>query len=143
MKPWIVVIAILICCLVYVIVKLSMPEEGSGSAATAAQVEAVTKVFSGVLSAIKSEDYEQAWNLMSERLKDRMSIAGTFEGFKERAHVMDELATGTIHAESATYIDSCVRLLLTVPSFDDDVHLYFIQEEGQWKWHESRTASEE
>lgn len=62
-----------------------------------------------------------------------MSEAGTFEGFKERASDLDGLVTGTIHPKSATYIDGSVRLLLTVPAFDDDLHVYFIEEDGQWK----------
>ena len=77
---------------------------------------------------------------MSERLKGNMSEAGTFEGFKERASDLDELATGTIHPKSATYIEGCVRLVLTVPAFDDDLYVYFIEEDGQWRWHESRPA---
>jgi len=102
MKKWIAIAVILMCCLVYVIVKLSMsedqnaykqteetqsakqinadntdkatPEEGSDSAVPAVQVEAITKVFGEFQSAIKNEDYEQAWMLMSEVVKSVLSF---------------------------------------------------------------------
>ncbi|MGB2862948.1 MAG: hypothetical protein WBC05_06450 [Sedimentisphaerales bacterium] len=179
-NKWIIIVVILICCLVYAIVKLSMsenqnvsetqyeykqpeetqsaqqinaddtdkatPEEGSGSAAppvqvedvnkpeegsgsVPAQVEAVTKAFSEFLSAIKSEDYEQAWKLVSESSKSKVS----FEKFKE---VIPELgavlAETTIRPESATNIDGRVRLPITIPSGGDG-HLTFVQEDEQWK----------
>jgi hypothetical protein len=92
------------------------PEEGSGSAVPAEQVEAATKVFSEFLSAIKSEDYEQAWMLMSEFFKDSTSD-GIFEKFKKG--MADEgavLATATIHPESAINIEGHVGLLVTFPS---------------------------
>jgi hypothetical protein len=160
-NKWIIIVVILICCLVYAIVKLSMsenqnvsetqyeykqpeetqsaqqinaddtdkatPEEGSGS--VPAQVEAVTKAFSEFLSAIKSEDYEQAWKLVSESSKSKVS----FEKFKE---VIPELgavlAETTIRPESATNIDGRVRLPITIPSGGDG-HLTFVQEDEQWK----------
>ncbi len=157
-KKWIVVVVILICCLVYAIVKLSMsenqnvynqaeetqsakqvdadktdkatPEEDSGSAVSPAQVEAITKVFSEFLSALKSEDYEQAWKLTSESIKSQ----GSFAEFKEAmtrgpdALIMEAI----MHPESATKIDGRVRVRITVSSHGDE-HVSFVQEDGQWK----------
>ncbi len=175
MKKWIGIAAILICCGVYAMVKLSisqyqdanpqekeMPgakqtdggntdevvpeedsgspdtavqtdraahEEDSGSPATAAQVEAVTKVFSEFLSAIESEDYEQVWKLMSESSKNE----GSFEEFKEAfSEMRAALVEATIHPDSATNIDGRVRVLTTTPSQGNE-HLFFVQEDGQWK----------
>ncbi len=181
MKKWIAIAVILICCVVYAIVKLSMseyqtmsqdpntttqarqtpsarqtdagstdkatperdsgspdtavqtdeatPEEDSGPPATAEQVEAVTKVFSEFLSTIKSEDYEQAWKLVSESSKSKVS----FEKFKELSpKVSAVLAEYTIRPESATNIDGRVRLPITIPSGEDG-HLPFVQEDEQWK----------
>jgi hypothetical protein len=159
MKKFIVIAVILMCCLVYAIVKLSMsedqnaykqaeetpntkqinadntdkaiPEEDSGSAvpATAAQVEAVTKVCNEFLSALKSEDYEQAWKLVSESSKSKVS----FEKFKEVSpKLWAVLAESTIRPESATNIDGRVGVPITDPSGGDG-HLTFIQEDEQWK----------
>ena len=104
-------------------------EEDSGTPATADQVEAITKVFSEFLSALKSEDYEQAWKLVSESSKSK----GSFEEFKEAFSEMGAvLAETTIRPESATNIDGRVRLPITIPSGEDG-HLSFVQEDGQWK----------
>ncbi len=107
----------------------AVPEEASGTPATAEQVEAVTKVFSEFLSALKSEDYEQAWKLVSESLKSKVS----FEKFKEVIPQLGAvLAETTIRPESATNIDGRVRLPITIPSGEDG-YLNFVQEDGQWK----------
>ncbi|MCK4829110.1 hypothetical protein KA005_76005 [bacterium] len=174
MKKWIAIAVILICCLVYAIVKLSMsenqnmsqnqkaykqaeetqsakqinadntdkatPEEGSGSAVPAVQVEAVTKVFGEFQSAIKSEDYEQAWKLMSEFFKDSTSD-GSFEKFKKG--MADEgavLVTATIHPESAINIEGRVGLLVTIPSEEQGMYFLFNQEDGQWKLYDVKPA---
>jgi len=180
MKKWIAIAVILMCCLVYAIVKLSMsedqnaykqteetqsvqqinadntdqatpaeetqsakqinagktdkptPEEGSGSAvpATAAQVEAVTKAFSEFISAIKSEDYEQAWMLTSKVVKPKTS----FEEFKKGvAGARNELLNANIHPESSINIEGSVGLLVTNPE-DEQYYFFFIQEDGQWKF---------
>lgn len=164
MKKWIAIVVILICCIVYAIVKFSMvenqtaykqaeekqstkqinddntdkatPEEGSGSAVPADQVEAVIKVFGEFQSAIKSEDYEQAWKLTSESLKSE----GTFEEFKKdmAEEATARMATATIHPESAISIEGRVRLLVTMPK--DKLYLFFIQEDGQWKLHDGKPA---
>ena len=160
MKKFIVIAVILMCCLVYAIVKLSMsedqsmsenqnansraqetqsakqinadntdkatPEEGSGSAVPAVQVEAVTKVLSEFLSALKSEDYEQAWKLTSEFFKSKLS----FEKFKKFEPVTVNL---TIHPESAINIEGRVGLLVTLPSEEQGMYFLFNQEDGQWK----------
>ena len=166
MKKFIVIAVILMCFLVYAIVKLSMseyqnksqnqkaykqaeetqsakqinagktdkpiPEEGSGSAvpATAAQVEAVTKAFSEFISAIKSEDYEQAWMLTSKVVKPKTS----FEEFKKGvAGARNELLNANIHPESSINIEGRVGLLVTNPE-DEQYCFFFIQEDGQWKF---------
>jgi hypothetical protein len=186
MKKFIVIAVILMCCLVYAIVKLSIsedqnaykqteetqsvqqinadntdqatpaeetqsakqinddntdkatPEEGSGSAVPvvqvdvpAVQVEAITKVFGEFQSAIKNEDYEQAWMLMSEVVKSVLS----FEEFTKGINV---LANVIIHPESATNIEGRVRLLITSP--EDELYLFFNQEDGQWKLYHVKPA---
>ncbi len=108
------------------------PEEDSGSAvpATAAQVEAVTKAFSEFISAIKSEDYEQAWMLTSKVLKPMTS----FEEFKKGvAGARNELVSSKIHPESSINIEGRVGLLVTNPE-DEQYYFFFIQEDGQWKF---------
>jgi type III secretory pathway component EscV len=164
MKKFIAIAVILMCCLVYAIVKLSMsenqnmsqnqkaykqaeetqsakqinadntdnatPEEDSGSAvpATAAQVEAVTKALSEFISAIKSEDYEQAWMLTSKVVKPEMS----FEEFKKGvADARNELVNVKIHPESSINIEGRVGLLVTN---GEQYYFFFIQEDGQWKF---------
>ena len=104
-------------------------EEDSGTPATAAQIEAVTRVFREFLSAVESEDYEQAWKLTSKSLKSRAS----FEEFKEEMPDMRaEILKSTIRPESATSIGGRVRVPITNPSHGDD-HAFFVQEDGRWK----------
>jgi len=194
MKKWIAIAVILICCVVYAIVKLSMSEyqtmsqdpntttqarqtpsarqtdagstdkatperdsgspdtavqtdeatleEDSGTPATAAQVEAITKVFGEFLSALESEDYEQAWKLVSESFKSKVSFEEFkvpfsnkvhFEQFKEvTSKIMAVLAETTM--ESTTDIDGRVRVRIKDPSGDGHVpFIHFVQEDGQWK----------
>ncbi|MFB0521103.1 MAG: hypothetical protein ACETWD_06690 [Desulfatiglandales bacterium] len=159
MKKWIIIAAILICCVLYALVKFSKPQgqneidqtenppievqadvgepnnapsaESPGSVVTPTQVEAVTKVFGEFQSAIKSEDYEQAWKLMSEVVKSGLS----FEEFTKGVNV---LANAIIHPESATNIEGRVRLLITSP--EAELYLFFIQEDGQWKLYNVRPA---
>ena len=161
MKKFIVIAVILICFGVYAMVKLSIsqyqdanpqekdipsakqtdadntdratPEEDSVSPASAVQVEAVTEVFSEFLSAIKSEDYEQAWNLTSEYFKSDVS----FEEFKKGA---PKLVNATILPESAIDIAGRVGLLVTIPSEEQGMYFLFNQEDGQWKFHSLRPA---
>ena len=161
MKKFIVIAVILICCGVYAMVKLSIsqyqnantqaeetqsakqtdadntdkatPEEDSVSPASAVQVEAVTKVFSEFQTAIKSEDYEQAWMLTSEFFKREVS----FEEFKKGA---PKLVNATIDPESAINIAGRVGLLMTVPSEEQGIYFLFNQEDGQWKFHSLRPA---
>jgi hypothetical protein len=118
------------------------PEEGSGSAvpATAVQVEAVTKVFVEFQSAIKSEDYEQAWKLMSEFFKNSL-CDGSFEKFKKgMANGGAEVVTATIHPESAINIEGHVGLLVTGPSGEQGMYFLFNQEDGQWKLYDVKPA---
>ena len=164
-KKWIIIVVILICCLVYAIVKLSMsenqyvynqpeetqsakqinadntdkatPEEGSGSAVPAVQVEAVTKVFGEFQNALKSEDYEQVWKLMSEFVKSET----TFEEFKkETSGKRIELANAIIHPESAINVEGRVGLLVTIPSEEQGMYFLFNQEDGQWKLYHVQPA---
>jgi hypothetical protein len=181
MKKWIAIAVILMCCLVYAIVKLSIsedqnaykqteetqsvqqinadntdqatpaeetqsakqinadntdkatPEEGSGSAVPAVQVEAITKVFGEFQSAIKNEDYEQAWMLMSEVVKSVLS----FEEFTKGINV---LANAIIHPESAINVEGRVGLLVTIPSEEQGMYFLFNQEDGQWKLYHVKPA---
>lgn len=119
---------------------VTIPAEGSGSAVPPVQVEAVIKAFSEFQSAIKSEDYEQAWELVSEFLKDSESD-GSLEKFKkEMADDGAVFATATIHPESTINIEGHVGLLVTFPPNDQAMYLLFIQEDGQWKLHDARHA---
>jgi len=176
MKKFIVIAVILMCFLVYAIVKLSMseyqnksqnqkaykqaeetqsakqinadntdkatPEEDSGSAvpATAAQVEAVTKALTEFQSCLKDGEYEQAWELTSEYFKQR-ACNGSFEKFKE---VCDRigLATATVHLESSVVMDDGVGLLVTSPSFIEDLYFLFVEEDGQWKLNIGKEAGD-
>ncbi len=161
MKKIIVIAVILMCCGVYAMVKLSIsqyqdanpqekeipsakqtdaentdraaPEEDSVSPASAVQVEAVTEVLSEFLSAIKSEDYEQAWMLTSEFFKREVS----FEEFKKGA---PKLVNATVDPESAIDIAGRVGLLMTIPSEEQGMYFLFNQEDGQWKFHSLRPA---
>jgi hypothetical protein len=116
------------------------PEEDSGSAvpATAAQVEAVTKAFGEFKSAIVNEDYEQAWMLVSDVVKSRIS----FEKFKEGvAGAGNEMAKAIIRPESSISIEGRVGLLLTGQSneanedSEGSMYFFFIEENGQWKFY--------
>lgn len=118
------------------------PERVSGSPATAAQVEAVTKVFSEFQNAVKSGDYERAWELMSEPLQQTTSD-GSFEKFKqEMADEGDFLLTVTTHPDAAIDIEGRVGLLATAPSKEQGMYFFFIQEDGQWKWNDVRPADD-
>ncbi len=176
MKKWVGVAAILICCGIYAMVRLSIsqyddanpqekqtpgakqtdagdtdgatpgedsgspdtavqtdqatPGEDSGTPATAEQVEAITKAFSEFQAAVESQDYEQAWTLMSESFKSQ----GSFEQFKEGLpDARDEILKATIRPESATNVGGRVRLLLADPSGREEP-VSFVQEDGQWKF---------
>jgi len=113
------------------------PEEGSGSAVPAVQVEAVTKVFGEFQNALKSEDYEQVWKLMSEFVKSET----TFEEFKkETSGKRIELANAIIHPESAINVEGRVGLLVTIPSEEQGMYFLFNQEDGQWKLYHVQPA---
>ena len=159
MKKWIVIVAILICCVLYALVKFSKPQgqnetdqtenppievqadvgepnnapsaESPSSAVPPTQIEAVIKDFTEFQSCLKDGKYEQAWELTSGNFKQR-ACNGSFEKFKE---VCDRigLATATVHPESGVIMDDGVGLLVTSPSFEDDLYFFFIEEDGQWK----------
>lgn len=163
MKKWIIIVAILICCGVYVIVKFSKPQgqnENNQAARTAgpgesgqvtsqnaatptarpdnAQVEAVVGAFTEFQSCLKDQDYEQAWKLTSGNFR-QIVCEGDFEKFKE---VCDRigLATATVHPKSAVVIDGRVGLLVTSPSFKEDLYFFFVEEDGQWRLHIGQEA---
>lgn len=118
------------------------PEEDSGSDrpvvqvdVPAAQVEAVIKAFSEFKSALKSEDYEKVWQSISEHDKGQES----FEDFKKKMAgnlqaFLAELMRLIIEPESTIIIEGRVGLHITTP--DDEVYyMFFIQEDGQWKFY--------
>jgi len=165
MKKWIIIVAILICCGLYVLVKFSKPQgqnetnqaentsievqadagnaneaqlaESPGSAVPPPPppqfeaVEDVAKAFTEFQSCLKDGKYEQAWELTSGYFKQR-ACNGSFEKFKEVCDRMG-LATATVHPESNVVMDDGVGLLVTSPSFEDDLYFFFIEEDGQWK----------
>ena len=161
MKKWMIVAAILICCVLYALVKFSKPQgrnetnqveesrievqadagdankaplaESSGSTVPAEQVEAIVKVFGEFQSAMKSEDFENAWKLTSEFFKSRVS----FEEFKK---VPPGLEDATVDPESAINIAGSVGLLVTIPPHKEGIYLLFNQEDGQWKLHDERSV---
>ncbi len=109
--------------------KAATPKETPGSPATPAQIAGVTKVFGEFQSALGNKDYEQAWKLVSESFKSR----GSLERFKKvMADAGVVLAKASLRAESATDFGGRVRLLITSPS-KGDAHVFFVQENGQWK----------
>jgi hypothetical protein len=161
MKKWIVIVAILICCVLYTLVRFSKPQdrnetnqaenppievqadtgdtnkaplaESPGSTVPPTQVEAITKALREFQSCLKDGKDEQAWELTSQYFRSRV-VGGGFEKFKEKVTgEMSALATATVHPESAIVIDDRVGLLVTSPSFEDDLYLFFIEEDGQWK----------
>ena len=167
MKKWIIIVAILICCVLYALVKFSKPQgQNETSQAKNAQIEEqtdaantnntplaesygsavpppppplsqfeaiedVTKAFTEFQSCLKDGKYEQAWNLTSGYFKQR-ACNGSFEKFKEVCN-QKELATATIHPKSAVVFGGRLGLLISGPSLEKDLYLFFIEEEEQWK----------
>ncbi len=111
----------------------STPEENAGPPVPADQIEAATKVFGEFQSAMKSEDFENAWKLTSEFFKSKVS----FEEFKK---VPPGLEDATIDPESAINIAGSVGLLVTIPPHEEGIYLLFNQEDGQWKLHDERSV---
>jgi hypothetical protein len=162
-KKWIVVAVILICCVLYALVKFSRPQgqsatnqventrieeqadagdtnntsqvEKSGPIAPppppSPQVEAVTRALIEFQSCLKDGKYEQAWGLTSGHFRQNV-CNGSFEKFKEVCDQI-ELATVTVHPESAVVINDQVGLLVTGPSLESDLYLFFIEEDGKWR----------
>ena len=108
-------------------------KEDSVSPVPADQVKAIVKVFGEFQSAMKSEDFENAWKLTSEFFKSRVS----FEEFKR---VAPELENATMDPKSAINIAGCVGLLVTSPSHEERSYFLFNQEDGQWKLHDERSV---
>jgi hypothetical protein len=163
MKKWVIVGAVLICCLIFALVKFSRPQgqnatnqaentrieeqanivepnntslaENSGPIVPppppSPQVESVTKALTEFQSCLKEGKYEQAWELTSGHFRQKV-CDGDFEKFKE---VCDQikLATVTIHPESAVVINDQVGILITGPSLESDLYLFFTKEDGQWR----------
>ena len=109
--------------------KAATPKEEPGSPATPAQVEAVVKAFGDFQSALGRKDYEQAWKLLSESFQKKMSLE-TFK--KVMADAGAVFAKASLRGESATDLGGRVRLPITSPS-KGDAHVFFLQENGQWK----------
>jgi hypothetical protein len=161
MKKWIVVVAILICCGLYAMVKFSMsqkqntnnqveepqnikqinagnvdnatPAEGSDSAVPSAQVEAIVKAYNEFKNALMNKDYEKAWKYTSQYFRQRES-GGKFENFKNEMTAKGAIfAQGIIHPDTATKNGDLVGFLYTGPSFKENLYLFFKQENDQWK----------
>jgi len=170
MKKCIIVVAILICCGLYVMVKFSMsqnqnvsnqteetpnteqinagntdkatPEEGSEPAVPADQVEAIVKVYKEFQNALKNKDYEKAWKYTSDYFRQRES-GGMLMNFKEKMDAQGAIfAKAIIHPETAFKMDDLIGFLYTGPSFTSDLYLFFTQEDGQWKLYIGQEASE-
>ena len=168
MKKWIVIVVVLICCVLYAMIKFSTSqnenvpdqaqetqiakqidadktdtatsEKGPASAVPAAQVEAVTKALTEFQNCLKDKKYEQAWDLTTAYFKQRVSD-GSFEKFKENmAGEGAGIATATVHPESAAIIEGRVGVLVTSPSFEYDLYLCFIEDNGKWKLDIGRPA---
>jgi hypothetical protein len=168
MKKWIIIAAVLVLCGLFLMVKLINPQsqngdsrledtpiegqadvndtneapppKSSGSGVSPTQVEAVTKALKEFQSCLKDKKYEQAWQLTSEFFKQRVSN-GSFEKFKENmAGEGAGLATAAIHPESAIAIEGRVGVLVADPSFEYDLYLCFIDDNGQWKLDIGRPA---
>lgn len=161
MKKWVVIVAILVCCGLYALVKFSISQshnannqaeeaqikrladvdkadripmaESAGSTVPATQAEAATKVFKEFQSCLMNEKYEQAWKLTSKSYKG--GEYKDFEAFK--ADMMGkgtEVATLNVHPESATKSGELIRLLVTSTAQGIELYVYFIEEDGQWKF---------
>ncbi len=94
-------------------------------------IEDVTKAFKEFQSCLKDGKYEQAWNLTSGYFKQR-ACNGSFEKFKEVCD-QKELVKATIHPKSAVVFGGRLGLLISSPSLEQDLYLFFIEENGQWK----------
>jgi len=165
MKKWTIIVAILICCCLYALVRLSKPQdqneqikldnaaietqantdnadkaplvEDSDSAVPADQVEAVLKAFEEFQSCIKDEDYKQAWESTSKNF--RSNVVGSFEEFKSACDRMD-MATVTIQPESACYIEDQVAFHITGPSLEGrNMYFLFVEEDGRWRLNTGHT----
>lgn len=162
MKKWIVIAAILICSGLYVMVKFSKPQgqnasnqveeahiegpadvgnndrvplaESSSSAVSATQVEAAAEVFGEFQSCLKDQKYEQAWKLTSKFFQS--AEYGDFESFKA-AMSSDGAAVATLnlHPDSAVKSGELLRFLVTSNDQSVELYVYFIEEDGQWKFH--------
>jgi len=168
MKKWIVIVVVLICCVLYAMIKFSTSqnenvpdqaqetqiakqidadnvdtaasEKGSVSAVPAAQVEAVTKALTEFQNCLKDKKYEQAWDLTTAYFKQRVS-EGSFEKFRENmAGEGAGIATATVHPESAAIIEGRVGLLISSPSLKYNIYLCFIEDNGKWKLDIGRPA---
>jgi Ca2+/Na+ antiporter len=170
MKKWMIIVAILICCVLYALVKFCKPQsqnetdqtenppievqadvgepnnapsaEDSDSAVPAAQVEAIVKVYNEFQNALKNKDYEKAWKCTSKYFRQRES-GGNFENFRDKMIAKETIfAQAIIHPDTAFNMDDLVGFLYTGPYFKEDLYLFFIQEDGQWKLYIGKEASD-
>jgi Ca2+/Na+ antiporter len=160
MKKWIIMVAILICCGLYVALKFSLsrgqnannqveeaqiegPDEvnntdnshladSSTSSVSKSEAEAASVVFEEFAGSLKNGRYEQAWKLTSKAFQTR-----TFAGFEQfKAAMSDEgaiIATYSVHPGSVTREGEFLRLLVRSKESPVDLYGYFTKEDGQWK----------
>jgi len=167
MKKWMIIVAILICCGLYVALKFSLPRgqnpnnkveeaqiegsaevnntdnshlaDSSASSVSKAEAEAATAVFEEFAGSLKNGRYEQAWKLTSKAFQTR--TFASFEQFK--AAMSDEgaiMATYSVHPGSATRDGEFLRLLVRSKESPVDLYAYFTKEDGQWKLNHAQEA---
>ena len=170
MKKWIAIGVILMCCLVYAIVKFSMSENQNMSqnqkaykqaeeTQSAKQINAddtdKATPEEGFGSAVPAEQVEAVTKAFSDfqnainsedyeqawkLTSEFIKSQGSFEDFKKGVAGEMELANAIIHPESAINIEGRVGLLVTIPSEEQGMYFLFIQEDGQWKLYGGRPA---
>ena len=163
MKKWNFIVAVLICGLLYAIVRLSVSEyraisEGPDARIQAGDVQSTKQVDANgtekaapddelgtPASAADAEAIIKAFSELQSALKSedyeraRELTSESFKGrvsFEELKQAAPLLTNATAHPESAVNIDGRVRVRVTVPSHEESGHLYFIQEDGKWKLHD-------
>jgi hypothetical protein len=158
-KKWIVIGTILICCLLFALVKFRKPQsqkepvqpekaaietqtkidnadkpplvENPDSTVPVDQVEAVLKAFEEFQRCIKEGDYKQAWESTSKNF--RSNVVGSFDEFKSACDQLD-MANVTIQPESACYIKDQVAFQITGPSLEGiKMYFLFVEEDGKWR----------
>ena len=163
MKKWVIVGAVLICCLLFALVKFSRPQGQNAtkqveSTRIEEQPEAVdtnnTAPAKNSGPTIPTSSSQPQVEAVTKALTEFQSCLkdGKYEQAWEltsghfRQNVCDgdfgkfknvcdqiKLATVTIHPESAVVINNQVGILNTGPSLESDLYLFFIEEDGKWR----------